>query len=200
METTQLPALSYILLAMLTFREMSGYELKSVIEKSIGHFYLHPSYSQIYPELRRLASLGLLVVRHVAQENRPTKLLYSVTPAGQSAVQQWLAESKVELDSYKSPFQLRLFFGPLLSEERLLGLMGDQRRRLAQSIVILEERQHDLQTRMQGEKPEKELLFPLLVVELKLATFRTELAWTDQALERLAQWYRTEAEETSTSH
>ena len=78
-----------------------------------------------------------------------------------------------------------------------MALMGNQRRWLMSSIVILEERQRDLQDRLQGSKPEKELLFPLLIVELKLATFRAELEWTDQAVGRLAQWYRTEtAEET----
>jgi len=197
METVRLSPTSYVILAMLTYREMSGYELKSVADKSIGHFYVSPAYSQIYPELRRLAAHGLVTDRTVTQELRPDKRVYGLTPAGRAVVQQWLAEAKVEPDSYKSPFQLRLFLGHLLSQERLMALMGNQRRWLMSSIVILEERQRDLQDRLQGSKPEKELLFPLLIVELKLATFRAELEWTDQAVGRLAQWYRTEtAEET----
>src|SRR5207245_822269 len=80
------------LLAMLTFREMSGYELKSVIDKSVGHFYMRPALSQIYPELRRLAAHDLVKARKVVQEIRPDKRLYSLTPAGRAAVTQWLAE------------------------------------------------------------------------------------------------------------
>src|SRR5437588_517702 len=109
METVRLSPTSYVILAMLTYREMSGYELKFVADKSIGHFYVSPAYSQIYPELRRLATYGLVTERAVTQELRPDKRVYGLTPAGRAVVQQWLAESKVEPDSYKSAFQLRLF-------------------------------------------------------------------------------------------
>ena len=98
---------------------------------------------------------------------------------------QWLAEQS-RPDRYKSDFQLRLFFANLLSHEQLLALLEDHHQWLTRSILILEERQHDLQTRMQGPTPEQELQFPLLVVELNLATFRAELAWIDGVIEQFA--------------
>jgi DNA-binding PadR family transcriptional regulator len=200
METLRLPATSYVILAILTFREMSGYELKFVIDKSIGYFYVSPAYSQIYAELRRLESHGLVTMQKVTQKVLPDKRLYSLTPQGRAVIQQWLAEAKVEPDTYKSPFQLRLFFGHLLPPERLLACVGNQRRWLTESVLTLEEREQDLRRRMQGPTPEKTLLFPLLVVELNLATFRAELAWADSVIERLAQWSTEEALDQSGAH
>lgn len=178
---------AYVILAMLTFREMSGYELKFVMDKSTKHFYGSPAYSQIYAELRTLESHGLVTMRQVHQEQRPDKRIYRITPAGEQAVKHWLADSKVEADTYKSPFQFRLFFGHLLPPERLMALVGNQRRWLMESILILEDRQENLQSRMQGTFPEDDLFFPLLMMDLKMRTLRAELAWADDAIALLQQ-------------
>ena len=44
---------------MLGWRPMSGYEIKSLVDKSTRFFWA-ASYGQIYPELRRLAAAGLI--------------------------------------------------------------------------------------------------------------------------------------------
>ena len=59
METVYLPTTSYVILGLLTLREMSGYDLKQLINKSITHFYWSPAKSQIYGELRRLESVEI---------------------------------------------------------------------------------------------------------------------------------------------
>ena len=188
METLQLPATSYVILAMLTFREMSGYDLKFMMDKSVSHFYASPSHSQIYAEIRRLESHGFITMHQVVQEQRPDKWICRLTPAGEQVARQWLAEAKVEADTYKSAFQLRLFFGHLLPQERLMSLVSNQRRWLTESILTLEEREQDLRNHLEGPNPTQELLFPLLIVELKLATFRAELGWADHAVDVLKQW------------
>jgi hypothetical protein len=83
---------------------------------------------------------------------------------------------------YKSAFQLRLFFGHLLSRPRLLSLIDEQRRWLTRSILILEEGSQDLERRMHGPPPVPDLLFPLLETKLKLAGFTAELKWADETL------------------
>ena len=49
----------YVILGMLGWRSMSGYEIKSLVDHSTRLFWA-ASYSQIYPELRRLADAGLI--------------------------------------------------------------------------------------------------------------------------------------------
>ncbi len=93
-----LPTTSYVILGLLTFREMSGYDLKQLINKSITHFYWSPAKSQIYGELRRLESHGLVTMREVPQTLRPDKRLYQITPQGTEAMLKWLETSGVEAD------------------------------------------------------------------------------------------------------
>ena len=75
-----LPTTAYAVLGLLTFGEMSGYDLKRMANQSIRYFFWSPASSQIYSELRRLKSLGYATEREVAQERRPDKRLYQITP------------------------------------------------------------------------------------------------------------------------
>ena len=48
-----------VILGMLGFEPMSGYEIKNFVDHSTRFFWA-ASYGQIYPELRRLAEAGLI--------------------------------------------------------------------------------------------------------------------------------------------
>ena len=55
----ELSPTAYVILGMLGWGPMSGYEIKSLVDKSTRFFWA-ASYGQIYPELRRLAAAGLI--------------------------------------------------------------------------------------------------------------------------------------------
>jgi DNA-binding PadR family transcriptional regulator len=182
MKTSELPNTSYIILGLLTLGEKSGYDLKWMLDRSFRHFYWAPAKSQIYGELRRLEAQGLVTARDVAQEQRPDKRLYRLTPEGHEAIQHWMVEEDVKVDRYKSPFLAKLFFGHMLPRERLFALLDTRRRQLTQDITSAEEKQQELQSRLSDEQ---DLLFPLLTLEYKLACFHAELDWLNQTLHRL---------------
>src|SRR3990172_6975272 len=83
------PDTAYGVLGMLTFGQMSGYDLTKAIEGSIGFFWA-PAKSQLYAELRRLVTLGWAREREVEQTDRPDKRIYTITPAGEGALRTWL--------------------------------------------------------------------------------------------------------------
>ena len=164
METAYLPTTSYVILGLLTFREMSGYDLKQLINKSITHFYWSPAKSQIYGELRRLESHGLVTMREVPQTLRPDKRLYQITPEGTEAMLQWLRSSGVEPDSYKSARLLKTFFGHMLPHDVTLGLLEERRKQIAQELTMCEKRTAELQEKMPGSEADDETFFPLLTL------------------------------------
>src|SRR3972149_4136893 len=127
------PDTAYGVLGMLTFAEMSGYDLGEAIEGSIGFFWA-PAKSQLYAELRRLVSLGWAREREVEQADRPDKRIYAITPAGEEALRSWLGTPPVYLDPIKSPFLLRLFFGHLAGPDAVRGLVTEHRRQ-AQELL-----------------------------------------------------------------
>jgi PadR family transcriptional regulator AphA len=185
MEPLQLPTTSYLILGMLTYREMSGYDLKQLMDKSIKHFYESPAKSQIYAELRRLEAQEYITLRDVVQTQRPDKRLYSITTKGMAAMQHWLEDTTVKPDSFKSPLLLKLFFGHLLPPEALIAQLNDRRCGLLEDLVLCEEKEWDLRDRMQEPLAEEDLLFPLLALRFNMASIRAAIAWTNEALEQL---------------
>jgi len=121
------PDTAYGILGMLTFAEMSGYDLGKAIEGSIGFFWA-PVKSQLYAELRRLVTLGWAREREVEQADRPDKRVYTITPAGREALGSWLRTPPSEFDPIKSPFLLRLFFGHLAGPDAVRELVTEHRR------------------------------------------------------------------------
>ncbi|HEY5866925.1 MAG TPA: PadR family transcriptional regulator [Candidatus Tectomicrobia bacterium] len=187
METAYLPTTSYVILGLLTFREMSGYDLKQLINKSITHFYWSPAKSQIYGELRRLESHGLVTMREVPQTLRPDKRLYQITPEGTEAMLQWLRSSGVEPDSYKSALLLKTFFGHMLPHDVTLGLLEERRKQIAQELTMCEKRTAELQEKMPGSEADDETFFPLLTLRRSITLCQADLQWLDGAIEQLRQ-------------
>jgi DNA-binding PadR family transcriptional regulator len=186
-ETEYLPTTSYVILGLLTFREMSGYDLKQLINKSITHFYWSPAKSQIYGELRRLESHGLVTMRDVPQTLRPDKRLYQITPEGTEAMLQWLQSSGVEPDSYKSALLLKLFFGHMLSYDTTIRLLEERRKQTAQELTMCERRAQEFQEKMRSSEADDETFFPLLTLQRSITLCQADLEWLDGALGQLRQ-------------
>lgn len=98
---------AYVILGMLGWRPMSGYEIKSIVDRSTRFFWA-ASYGQIYPQLRSLADSGL-----IEGESKPSggrrRTVYSLTDAGAEKLREWLA---VEPDAVEMRDEglLKLFF------------------------------------------------------------------------------------------
>ena len=66
----------------------TSYDLKRWADESVGYFWTFPR-SQLYAEPQRLAALGLL--EEAQEDGGRRRRTYSVTPAGKSALEGWLA-------------------------------------------------------------------------------------------------------------
>ena len=77
-------ALGDAILACLTERPMTGYELAKTFDASIGFFW-KADHQQIYRELSKLRDRGHVQAREVVQSGKPNKLVYTLTPEGRAA-------------------------------------------------------------------------------------------------------------------
>ena len=173
-----LPITAYAVLGLLTFGEMSGYDLKRMANQSIRYFYCSPASSQIYGELRRLTSLGYATERKVAQERRPDKRLYQITPEGQRVLQRWLERPEVEPDVLKSTFLLKLFFGSLTPQETLMAQIEERRRQAQETLAQFEAIEEHV-------KGDEKFYYPYLTLRSGMANFRARLQWTEEVLKEL---------------
>ena len=100
-------ALGDAILACLTERQMTGYELAKTFDSSIGFFW-KADHQQIYRELSRLRDRGHIQGREVVQSGKPNKLVYTLTSEGRAAFKQWAARPSSP-PSIKDDLLVRLY-------------------------------------------------------------------------------------------
>ena len=103
------------LLGLLTLRPMSGYDMRALIDRSIGHFWSE-SYGQIYPTLKRLAAAGLVEKKTERQKGKPDRNVFSITEAGREQLAEWLKTPPTP-EVPRSELLLKLFFGHHVSTQ-----------------------------------------------------------------------------------
>ncbi len=100
-------ALGDAILACLTERPMTGYELAKTFDASIGFFW-KADHQQIYRELSRLRDRGYIQGREVVQSGKPNKLVYTLTSEGRAALKHWAARPSSP-PSIKDDLLVRLY-------------------------------------------------------------------------------------------
>lgn len=169
-----LPTTSYAVLGLLTFGEMSGYDVLKMAERSVGYFW-SPAKSQVYAELRRLRELGLAEERGVRQHGRPDKRLYRITDDGLAALERWLDAGEVEPEQVRSAFLLKLFFGDRMERDVLLEQLRAMRDHAAATLAEL----RAIEPRLDLEGPG---FFPYLTLKAGLAHCEASRRWAEEAI------------------
>ena len=122
-----------VILGLLAFEPRTGYEIKQVTDQST-RFFWGASYGQIYPELRRLETDGLVESREEPRGRVPRRI-YSLTTAGRSALDAWLGEAD-ESYEVRDEGLLKLFFGELMPAEQRLDLVRRRREWYEESAAM----------------------------------------------------------------
>ena len=116
-----------VLLGMIRKGRRTGYEIKQLVDVSTRFFWA-ASYGQIYPELRRLEEAGL-----IAGEDDPTggrqRRAYSLTPAGDAALDAWLRSDEEPIYELRDEALLKLFFSDGMPDEERLEIVRHMRER-----------------------------------------------------------------------
>src|SRR5919204_3415835 len=136
--TAELSDTEYAVLGLLTFGERSGYELDKLARRSIGYFW-RPAKSKIYAILPRLVERGLAESTPVAQDRRPDKQLYRITPAGEQALSRWLDSPEPISGVARDGLLLKLFFGNYGDAAALREQVAERKRAAQQKLAELEE-------------------------------------------------------------
>ncbi|MFL0268102.1 PadR family transcriptional regulator [Candidatus Clostridium radicumherbarum] len=135
----------YVLLGLLQEENLSGYELKKIIDIRMSFFW-QESYGQIYPELSKMAEEGLVEISHreIEGDLKREKINYKITSKGTNEFKRWM-EQENEKDTVRSEVLLKLY--------------------LSTSKNISEMQRHIIKFKEQSE--EKLKLFNLFEAELK---------------------------------
>lgn len=177
-------SLRHSILGLLSIQPMSGYDLKKVIDESVGHFWTADQ-SQIYRTLAGLVDEGLASRRTVVQAERPNLHLHSATDEGLAELDRWLG-SPLQAQPAREPFLARLFFAPRMPTEEIRKLLHTRRREVSEQLAALEA--ISVATATEQNVTEVEHTLRLATLANGIAHARTEIDWlnaTEQHLERI---------------
>ncbi|HLR97218.1 MAG TPA: PadR family transcriptional regulator [Jiangellaceae bacterium] len=169
-------SLRHALLGMLADHPASGYDLSRLFETSLKRHAWHARHSQIYPELNRLASEGLVTVVGQGARGRRT---YELTEAGRAEFHHWMLNFP-ESGVVRNEYSLRLFF---------LGTLdpGDARALLERYAQQGEEESRQLRDRRSEMDRQSLLGFGGLATEFGLRYFEMQRDWAHWAMQQLDQ-------------
>jgi DNA-binding PadR family transcriptional regulator len=138
-----------ICLGILTRGDATGYEIKKLFEDDGYQHFVEASFGSIYPALNRLTDEGYVSVRSEAQEKRPDRKVYSITPTGRSQFIASLLKPLPE-DRHRSPFVFAMLFADLLPQSRVSGMLDTYIGHIDEKLAHLN--QHQDASQSDGEK------------------------------------------------
>ena len=172
-------ALEHALLVALREQPASGLELAKRFARSIGFFW-SATHQQIYRVLGRMESDGWVRVETVAQHGRPDKKVYDVTPLGETALSDWLAEPLLETP-LRSDLAVKLRGASFGNREAVLesvrGRLADHHTRLDHYRLLMK-RDYTSPTTLAGLE-----LDQYLVLRGGILMEETWIAWLTEYLE-----------------
>jgi DNA-binding PadR family transcriptional regulator len=170
---------AYVVLGILAIEAgQSGYEIRKMIEGTVGFFW-GESYGQLYPTLKRLTADGLITAR---RPKSGTRQEYSIAPAGRAALEQWLALPFRD-DPPRDEFLLKLFFGHEAAPSVALAHLRDFQQKHREAVAMLEQIE-SVSRAVNSHLPG----FPFWILTLTygLARMRAELEWSETAVAAIA--------------
>lgn len=109
----------HALLALLTERDLTGYELKIRFERVLGEFWQLNS-GQVYSTLERLRREGMVSRLRIDGGDDVKRAAYAIRPRGRRALAEWMAAPVERLRPVRDPLFVKLAFCDPADVDRVL--------------------------------------------------------------------------------
>lgn len=170
----------YVLLGLLDWEPMSGYDIKKTVEKTIRDFW-HESYGNIYPTLKKFLAEGLAKKTVERQQGRPDRIVYQITAAGRRELVDWLEEPP-RPQRARDEFLAKFIFGYLVPRQTNIEQIEHYRRKLDERLEWYREMEALLKRdRLQSRKK----LLEYLTLRQGGYVLEGHLRWCEEALSAL---------------
>jgi len=173
-------SLEYAILGFLTYQPFTGYELKSLFDNSVRHFW-NADQSQIYRTLAKLTGEGLADVERVEQLDRPDRKIYHITGTGRERFLDWLRGPFPNQEPKSGPL-VQVFFSAKLCDEEVLARFQMAAEIFRTILARYEQVPHQIEEYMQKVPSPREHYFWMLTLDLGIRTMRAQLEWAESVI------------------
>ncbi|MFZ5631979.1 MAG: PadR family transcriptional regulator [Bacillota bacterium] len=178
-------SLSYAILGLLSYRPMTGYNLKEVFDNSISHFW-HAHLSQIYRELSGLEEKGLVTSAVQRREGRPDRKVYHLTPEGEKKFQAWLESFPRSLAMrYNDEFLLRLYFGGRIGKEELLYQVTKYKKESEEKLRHFESLYRVIEDFSKKAGGPRDRMYWEITLDLGIRLVKANLEWIEEVIKKI---------------
>ena len=171
-------SLRHAILVLLQDQEASGYDLAREFANSIGLVW-NATHQQIYLELGKLNEQHMVSFRHVPQEGKPDKKLYSITEDGRQELIRWLKKPAGPA-RIRDAFMVKVAGGQLADSGALLGELEQLSKQRRERLATFEALAQRL-----DEQGREENLYSYLTVRRGILDQRAWLQWAEEVRQAL---------------
>ena len=171
----------YAVLGLLNSSPMTGYQMRKIYERSLGHFWSE-SYSHLYAILKVLEADGLATSTVEPGDGRPDRRVYAITEPGREVLAAWLARPADE-PRERVEVLLKVFHGGAVGPAVVAEHLGTFRAQQEALLARYAEYTADLQEHM-AEDPNHAYI--LLTLRCGQAISGALREWCDESLATLA--------------
>ena len=115
----------FAILGLLTWKPMSGYDIKKVVDVGLSHFW-NENYGQIYPTLEQLVNDGLATKKADRKSGERQRFVYTITRKGRKTFRDWMHEP-TEAPIVRNELQLKFFLSSSLPTSTSIRLLHEHR-------------------------------------------------------------------------
>lgn len=172
----------YVLLGLLQEEELSGYEMKKIIDIRMSFFW-QESFGQIYPELSKMIEEGLIDFSNIEATGKikREKIRYKITPKGAKELKQWM-EAENEKDTSRSEFLLKMFLSTDKNVEEMRKHIIQFKEQSEQKLELFNLFDVQLNQNIEMHNNHKQIL---CVLNLGIRQAKLYIDWSKEFLERL---------------
>ena len=177
--------LRYGLLGLLSYRDLSGYEMSKCFKESIGFFW-SVTMSQVYRELGTMLDKGWLKSETVLQETKPNKRIYSITDEGRRALLQWLDTYNGEsFFKTRNSFLVNLFFSGQKDVAKTIDFLKRLRVDCLEYAGALQQTDQSIEYYSQNLDDKREQIYWDIVADLGRSQIYETINWIERSIGRL---------------
>ncbi len=176
----------YVILGLLQEEDLSGYEIKRIIDVRMSFFW-QESYGQIYPELNRLLEEGLISTADIpkTEKSKREKTKYRITDAGTQILKSWM-EHENEKDSSRSEFLLKLYLSTKQNKNEMRQHVVRFQEESEQRLQLFQLFQSQLTRDINVHKNHRQIL---MVLDLGVRQAQLYIQWCQDTLNKLEENY-----------
>jgi DNA-binding PadR family transcriptional regulator len=169
----------YVLLGLLQEEDLSGYEMKKIIDIRMSLFW-QESFGQIYPELSKMTEEGLITISNTASEGniRREKIRYKITSSGEKELKKWMEEEN-EKDTVRSEFLLKMYLSTPKNVEEMRRHITKFKEQSEQKLKLFNLFESELKQIVEVHNNHRQILH---VINLGMRQAKLYIDWSEEIL------------------